>query len=1841
MIPILYEATEREFKTYGLGEVPFTQWEVTRERNGEYTFYGQIPMDEPMAKELINGRWLKADAGYRTKFQSFEIVRVRKNDNGLFDVYANHISYQLAYATLIPNFKVEKLDALSALKLYEAELVSDFNFTTWSDIDTKNSTNISIDRYENPRKLLGGVSGSILDVWGGEYEFDNLMIRLHKQLGRKAPTTIEYGRNLTSAEVDADINSTYTSVRPYAVVYIQEEEKTEEKLFILQEPYIDSEHYRDTMTRKILAVDVSSKLKENEQPTNERLRELGLAYMKDNQVGIPKTNIKLSYVDLASTLDYSQKKIVEEVELCDILPVYYSKLGITDENAKIVKIVWDGVREVNKLVEVGVIGKSYSRTVLEKMQQQIDDNQTKVTNTIERVISTVSADGRTVNYYGTLPENTEFNVGDTHFYKNGIYNVMAVWDGTRWVVVIDEETFQKNLDDQLTEVFNQFSTERTETEQAINEALDSAKAEAERLDEERQQVIDSQIANVISKADTDKLELSNAIDTALTDAIAEAERLDEERQQVIEGKFEEVNQAQSTLEQSIATAEQNAQDALAKAGASEDLAKTAKQASDNALSQFQTTSQQLADAKSTAEQTLKNALNALSGANSVITQSQTLLDNAKSAKTEASQLLTTAQQQLAESGVISGDITTFKDEVNNAIKGYVTQSTYNSDNQTLNTRLNEWEKTANGIRTSISEVNGKVDNLQIGGRNIIRGTSEAKSSRLTSTVWDDLTVPLEVGEYSFQFIAKASENIGVNVYFNDDTGQGRIKIASQIYTYLTTAYQKFTGTINVTRADGSNDNRIVFRIYSNSSATIEIKEGSLKVEKGNIATDWSPAPEDLVSQSEYSVYKNKTEETVKGFTRTVSAYEQDVTGYKNQVAVFNQTVDGYSAQLAINTNTTQGYTTEVASYKQAVNGYSSELSKNTTATNGYKTEVAGYKQTVQGYGSKLTEYTQSNNALTAKVNEYEATVDGYTQSLTRVEGKVDNLQVGGRNLILNSYSQKVPYSDHGNINVNTFEEGVHIITPINNGNVYGLVTPSIELVKGHEYTLSFDVLTNTAIGVHWYAITGGGAYSGGSIPNTKGEWIKHKFTYVQTRDSFKDRFLFGFHGLIAGSQVKYKNLKLEKGNIATDWTPAPEDLVSQSEYTVYQNQVKSTTDEHTRRLTALDGDGGRVSKVEQTATQIQRSLSDYARTTYVDTKITEKAGEITTNLTKLEGKFDDLQIGGRNLIRALNSNNYNGIWEVKEEGVVIRGAAGAGNTLKALYKAKTSSGDHVFSYAMKEGSSHRALIHIYDENEKEIENKSISGWAWNAYYKGYHKQVSNNGYAVFNAPSETRYITGVIVPPWQDNPIVNSTLLWMKLEKGNKPTAWTPAPEDMITQTEFQTVKESTSLYERTLGSTETLIKSNIAKITMTDSSFQKEVSKNTDLTNTKSQVTQLSNSWALTLKSGNDIKTAINATTDGIRLKGNLITLDGQVNMTSGFIVPEGNIGNLSAGKITSGTINSARIDAKTIVTNGLQANVVKSEHILADSAFFDKIFTGTTMTDRLIAKGAWITNANISSLDAAKITSGQIDSSRINVSEVRSKILTTNMVKSDHILANEALFTKLFTNDLATTKLATKTAWIKSGMIGEAQIGTAHISQIDASKANIINISANSITSGTMTANRISGGTLTSTNGSTNFDLNTGQLSFLQQGVAIKNQFSGRPLQYLGFYSGTIHGVQGSYTALMSNSGNIIAMDTNSAGIQIWNSFDKKTAVNLYGNNITFMRHAKDTNSIDIDTINRAITNVNTINELRIVPMAMGSNKGVAIMYGDSAGMWIGGYGDFAFKHGANWIGKANIIN
>lgn len=475
MRPILYNANETAFETYGLGEIDATKAQVTRERNGNYTLYIEYPASGPLAGTFKNDMRIKSDAGLRTKNQTFFISRILKDSTGILKVYAKHISH-LTETMAIRNNTNATGTAQSALAIWALNALGGIRFDTWSDIDLTSKTSWNIADFKTARDALGGVKGSILDVWGGEYEFDNTVIRLHKQLGRKSPTVLEYGRNILRAEDDQDIEGAYTSVYPYAT-YTPENQGTGEggatsqQITVeLPEKYVDGPYIGLYNERRVLIVDFSSNFKDKEVPTIDKLRRLAKEYAINNRLGLPKINTKIEYVDLSKTLDYKLTQILEEAELCDIVPVYYPQIGLTSEDAKLTTIVYDVLLEQNDSVEVGVIGDGFKSSMTSNLSGKIDDlanNQQRLVNTLPDYL--LNAQGNKVWY--NRPDNKEHKVGDIWFEKNGLYDRMYVWNGSQWEKRIDTE----DIDRVKKEVDKQISDAQTSTNQAIAQA--NAKAE--------------------------------------------------------------------------------------------------------------------------------------------------------------------------------------------------------------------------------------------------------------------------------------------------------------------------------------------------------------------------------------------------------------------------------------------------------------------------------------------------------------------------------------------------------------------------------------------------------------------------------------------------------------------------------------------------------------------------------------------------------------------------------------------------------------------------------------------------------------------------------------------------------------------------------------------------------------------------------------------------------------------------------------------------------------------------------------------------------------------------------------------------------------------------------------------------------------------------------------------------------------------------------------------------------------------------------------------------------------------------------------------------------------------
>lgn len=482
MNPVLYKADERSFRTFGLGEISDAyKVTVTRERNGNYDLYIKYPVNGHFASVFKEEMKIKSDAGKRTKWQTFEINRIVKNSSEHIEIYARHISMRTSDIALRPIVKASNVTAETALRLWKDNLVGDDVFDVSSDIQTIGNISWEVDKVGSARKALGGASGSILDVFGGEYEFDNNLIILHKQMGRKAPTVLEYGRNLLSVEEERLLDGNYTSIYPFAR-YTPNGEESHEVLVTLPEHILDSPYLRLYAQRRISLVDFSGKFDDKHPPTAEKLRSLGQSYIKSNNIGAPKISTEVSYVDLSQTLDYQDFGVMEEVELCDIIPLYYPQFDITTTTEKVVKVVYDVYTDSNEEITLGTIGQSLSSSMTAGIADRlsvIEERQASIESALPQYL--ISGTGNKI-WYETPAKNIEHKIGDTWFEKNGQYQRMYIWNGSMWEKVLDTEDVdrvKREVDKQFEAVNTKMAGFEAKHDQTVSDLLKKSNATQE------------------------------------------------------------------------------------------------------------------------------------------------------------------------------------------------------------------------------------------------------------------------------------------------------------------------------------------------------------------------------------------------------------------------------------------------------------------------------------------------------------------------------------------------------------------------------------------------------------------------------------------------------------------------------------------------------------------------------------------------------------------------------------------------------------------------------------------------------------------------------------------------------------------------------------------------------------------------------------------------------------------------------------------------------------------------------------------------------------------------------------------------------------------------------------------------------------------------------------------------------------------------------------------------------------------------------------------------------------------------------------------------------------------
>lgn len=434
MIPILYEAFEHTFTNNGICRLSdCISCEVTEERNGKYELVMEYPMTGVRFDEIKEGRLIYVTHDEQGDPQPFEIYRKSAPISGVVTFNARHISYRLSKVILKP-FSVGSL-AL-ALDKIKNETFNENPFTFWTDKSTV--AKFSVPYPSSIRSILGGTVGSILDVYGGEYEFDKFLVRLWNHRGADNGVTVRYGKNLTDLTQTLDTGSLYNAIVPYwkdtagNCVYgnpvtaqggVKNRTKWNEEHGIIMTDENNVEFEFDAYSEDVIAMDFSADFKE-EAPTPRQLEDKAKSYLASNTPWIAAENIKFDFVALWQTDEYADIASLERVKLCDTVTVEYTALGVSAK-AKVVKVVWDALEDRYKSVEVGDARTSFGEAISREIQKAVEDRPT-VTDmdiAIEAATSLITGGmgGHVVFAYDADGKPTEIYVMDTEDVNTAVH----------------------------------------------------------------------------------------------------------------------------------------------------------------------------------------------------------------------------------------------------------------------------------------------------------------------------------------------------------------------------------------------------------------------------------------------------------------------------------------------------------------------------------------------------------------------------------------------------------------------------------------------------------------------------------------------------------------------------------------------------------------------------------------------------------------------------------------------------------------------------------------------------------------------------------------------------------------------------------------------------------------------------------------------------------------------------------------------------------------------------------------------------------------------------------------------------------------------------------------------------------------------------------------------------------------------------------------------------------------------------------------------------------------------------------------------------------------------------
>ncbi|WP_455794017.1 carbohydrate binding domain-containing protein [Clostridium butyricum] len=726
----------------------------------------------------------------------------------------------------------------------------------------------------------------------------------------------------------------------------------------------------------------------------------------------------------------------------------------------------------------------------------------------------------------------------------------------------------------------------------------------------------------------------------------------------------------------------------------------------------------------------------------------------------------------------------------------------------------------NSVKTIADSANDKIDNLNVGGVNLFTGTKDFSGTWKDKSFWT-----IDGTKYKNFVVMKSSnqwmglsqfvpfvkgEKYVLSAYVKCDTGAG-------VYFYSSEG-SVVPSTDNGTKLIGATDNATSWRkIYQAFTIT---SDGSfrprfensvdgkmfyicgLKLEKGNIATDWTPAPEDI--ENSISDVKSITETN----TTSISAIQGQISTLTSNTTV---TVDGKEKTLkdaySGTVQTVNSINTTIGEHTSTLNTLSGTVSSNSSKITSIQTDLNGIKTSVSSVQSDL-------NSTKSQISSLSSTLDGFESRVEATESNFNNLSIGGRNLLKNTA--------YRNDITGTYNRGTYHIISRDTTNSYNCnnslkIECKIASMSGSQdiWQYLYDVVIvdmNVLVSFYikgsiassgWIRFGGGGSSGGIKTFSITTDWKfvtvnLGKVTMTGTKGNVE--LIYGFNSI----GIYYINsMKLEYGTKATDWTPAPEDIETYTDTQISsaKSEIKQTTDSISQS----------VSNINSSITTINSTLGNKAEKSTVESisnsvtslnttlnGITGRVSSLETNTTTLTTKLNDLNVGGRNLLINSNFSSNKNFWSdwgapsIRE--FVTLGVKkwchikGSGTALYQGISQNTGiqidkNTQYTFSAKVKANSEKQIFtIGIHWCNSIN----SILAQSWMNFTVSTAEEIIK---VVFTSPTSDVSRFNIMLGVNNASIVYDVYFTDVKFEKGAIPTDWTPAPEDV--ENEITTVQET------------------------------------------------------------------------------------------------------------------------------------------------------------------------------------------------------------------------------------------------------------------------------------------------------------------------------------------------------------------------------------------------------------------------------------------------------------------